>query len=253
MAERFTTSRGGVRIADSFRSNLIVDRYDPIFVGMRASKLKHLCSENSEDAVTWNVFRSLRQIDPGAWLPKLRDEASLPGQALSTDGVAVTVWRDVPPPPALLLEGDEGTSEIDIVIEAPTWVWFIEAKFRSDISGGTTTRPDRDQILRNIDVGSYYAGVREFFFSLLVKDAGTSRKGITAIEEYSDLVHTRSILDSHRPDGLENLRSIGVLEWQQLGRVLASAAATARNEDECEIARRALAWLREKGLAESAG
>jgi len=253
MAERFTTSRGGVRIADSFRSNLIVDRYDPMFIGMRASKLKHLCSENSEDAVTWNVFRSLRQIDPGVWLPKLQNEANLPCRALSSDGVAVTVWRDVSPPPALLLEGDEGISEIDIVIEAPTWVWFIEAKFRSDISDGTTTRPDRDQILRNLDVGSYYAGVRKFYFTLLVKDAETSRKGITAIEKYRDLAAVRSILSSHRPDGLDNLQSIGVLEWHQLGRVLASAATTAPNEDECEIARRALAWLREKGLAESAG
>ena len=52
-----------VHIADDFRDNLIIDRYDPVFVTMRASKLKHLRSENSEDAVTWNVFRSFRQID----------------------------------------------------------------------------------------------------------------------------------------------------------------------------------------------
>jgi hypothetical protein len=44
------------------------------------------------------------------------------------------------------------------VIEASTWVWFIEAKLTSDASTGKTTRPDRNQILRNIDVGSYHAG-----------------------------------------------------------------------------------------------
>jgi hypothetical protein len=39
----------GVLIAASLRSNLIIDRYDPIFADMRASKIKHLKSANSED------------------------------------------------------------------------------------------------------------------------------------------------------------------------------------------------------------
>jgi hypothetical protein len=40
-------------VADDFRDNFIIDRYDPVFVTMPASKLKHLRSENSQDAVTW--------------------------------------------------------------------------------------------------------------------------------------------------------------------------------------------------------
>ncbi|RPH62556.1 MAG: hypothetical protein EHM89_05390 [Acidobacteria bacterium] len=77
------------------------------------------------------------------------------------------LWRTVAPPPSLVALAAEGDSEIDVLIESPEWVWFIEAKYQSDISIKTTTRPLRDQVLRNIDVGSYYAGVRRFFFSLL--------------------------------------------------------------------------------------
>ena len=73
-------TKSGLHVAGDFRDNLIIDRYDPVFVTMRASKLKHLRSENSEDAVTWNVFRSLRQIDPSAWLPELV-RRGLPGAA----------------------------------------------------------------------------------------------------------------------------------------------------------------------------
>ena len=65
------TTGTGVRVTSDFRDNLIIDRYDPVFVTTRASKVKHLHSENSEDAVTWNIFRSLRQIEPAAWLPEL--------------------------------------------------------------------------------------------------------------------------------------------------------------------------------------
>src|SRR5258708_5734579 len=95
----------------------------------------------------------------------------------------LSLWVSVPPPPGLVLELDEGLSEIDVVIESPRWVWFIEAKYRSDISQGTTTRPDRDQVLRNLDVGTYYAGVRPFFFSLLVHSAAAAPAGSRAVDE----------------------------------------------------------------------
>jgi hypothetical protein len=151
-------SPSGVKIAAEFRDNLIIDRYDPIFADMRSGKLKHLRSANTEDAVTWNVFRSLRQIAPEARLPSLWQRA-FPSTACPPDHrTMIRLWHSVAPPLGLLVGGDEGISEIDVVIEASTWVWFIEAKYTSDISLGTTTRPERDQVLRNIDVGSYCAG-----------------------------------------------------------------------------------------------
>src|SRR3954462_3123392 len=66
-----TKSPSGVFLYDDFRANLIIYRYDPGFVTMRKSKTDTMHSENSEDALTWNVFRSLAQIDPAFWLPPL--------------------------------------------------------------------------------------------------------------------------------------------------------------------------------------
>src|SRR5205823_13520305 len=138
-SEQGQLSPSGVWVASDFRSNLIIDRYDPVFSDMRASKLKHLRSVNSEDAVTWNVFRSLRQIAPVVWMPALW-RRSFPSIAVPADlQTTVKLWQSIAPPLGLLVGGDEGDSEIDDVIEAPTWVWFIEAKYRSDISTGTTT------------------------------------------------------------------------------------------------------------------
>jgi hypothetical protein len=246
--EAFTASASGVMVADDFRSNLIIDRYDPIFSGMRASKLKHLRSENSEDAVTWNVFRTLRQMQPGTWLPAL-SKHGLGGRSLSKpDSVVVTLWRNVPPPPSLLELGDEGISEIDVVLEHPEWVWFIEAKYHSDISTGTTTRPLRNQVLRNIDVGSYYAGVRPFFFSLLVRSRDRSPVGASTVEQYASLSLPRSELSGHRPDGLQNLQAVTLLTWADLGVVLTHARAAAVREDEQGYADRAIEWLSKKGL-----
>ena len=244
------TKRTGsrVRIASDFRDNLIIDRYDPLFVGMRASKQEHLKSANSEDAVTWNVFRSLRQIDASCWLPELA-QIGIPGHPTPPlSAVAVLLWASLSPPPNLLVNGDEGDSEIDVLIEAPTWVWCVEAKLYSDISTGTTTRPLRDQVLRNIDVGSFHAGVRDFYFSLLIHSQTRAKLGLKAVRQYQDLVATRSALAGHRPDGLPNLRSVSVLTWADLARVLASAEAQARRPGERAYATRAIAWLKKKGL-----
>jgi hypothetical protein len=222
----------GVLIAADFRTNLIIDRYDPVFADMRASKLKHLRSANSEDAVTWNVFRSLRQIAPDVWLPHLWHRA-FPSITCPPDLMAVVrLWESISPPIGLLAGGDEGPSEIDVVIEAPTWVWFIEAKYRSDISTGTTTRPERDQVLRNLDVGSYYAGVRQFFFSLLISSEAKSPVGVKRIRDYADLSIPRTKLREHRPDGLQNMRGVGQLSWAALGEVLAEVSKAAPREGE---------------------
>ena len=238
----------GVSIANDFRDNLIIDRYDPVFADMRASKLKHMRSVNSEDAVTWNVFRSLRQITPSFWLPLLW-RRSFPEISVPDVLATVKLWVSVPPPLGLLEGGDEGASEVDVVIEAASWVWFLEAKFRSDISTGTTTRPNRDQILRNLDVGSHYAGVRRFYFSLLVASKTRSPVGLQTLAQYTDLDVVRRKLEGHRKDGLQNLAGIGSLTWYDLSEVLHEASQKAQQEDERLYATRAVAWLAEKGLA----
>ena len=242
------TTKSGVRISNDFRDNLIIDRYDPDFAMMRASKLRHICSENSEDAVTWNVFRSLRQIDPAVWLPELARHGLQGVEPPPADDTVVSLWLSVVPPPALLAGGDEGASEIDVAIEGPTWVWFIEAKYRGDISTGTTTRPERDQVLRNIDVGSYYAGTREFFFSLLVSSPEASPRGAAAVARYRDFARTRVLLRSHRPDGLANLRAVTLLTWSDMAAVLVDARDSVVRIDEQHYADRALEWMQVKGL-----
>jgi hypothetical protein len=168
-------------------------------------------------------------------------------------GLSVLVWKSVAPPPSLVVDLDEGDSEIDVVLEAPSWVWFIEAKYRSDISDRTTNRPSRDQLLRNIDVGSYYAGVRDFYFSFLFSEPKRSPKGVQALDRYKDLGEPRRLLSDHRPDGLQNLKAVSLLSWQDLGAVLDAARKAAVRPDERGYAERAIEWLTNRGLASVAG
>ena len=147
------------------------------------------------------------------------------------------LWVPTIPPIGLRrFQKDEGASEVDVVIETEFSVWFIEAKFKSDISTGTTNNPDRDQVLRNIDVGSWFAGVREFYFALLVADPARSPKGVAAVARYRDALPEMQ----HRPDGLKNVRGVALMTWRQIGEVLATCAAGATRDDERTYATRAL-------------
>ena len=241
-----TTSKSGLRLYDDFRDNLIIDRYHPDLAAMRGAKREMLRSENSEDALTWNVFRSLAQIEPGFWLPLLRAKAFAKATPDSGPQIVTThLWKEVHPPPSLRLhQKDEDPSEIDVIIETEVSVWFIEAKFKSDISTKTTNNPTRDQVIRNLDVGSWYAGVRAFYFALLIMDAEKSPKGVEAITAFGKGVPPLP----HRPDGMKNIRGVGQLLWKDIAQVLDATADGAPRDDERGYARRAAGWMKERGL-----
>jgi len=245
-----TRSTGGVFLFEDFRDNLIIDRYDVGFLAMRGAKTDSMRSENSEDALTWNVLRSLAQVNPTFWLPRLFTRAFDRAEDMRAQAVGVKLWQRVQPPPALrFFQKDEGESEIDVLIETEQIVWFIEAKFRSDISERTTNNPDRDQVIRNLDVGTWYAGVREFYFSLLLLDAPQATKGTALVERYSGSRDDVLRRLPHRPDGLANLRGTGLLRWSQLAAVLAECADAAPRADERAYAQRAVDWLKGKRIA----
>jgi len=240
-----TITKSGVRLAADYRDNLIVDRYHPDLATMRGSKRERLRSENSEDALTWNVFQSLNQIDPGFWLPLLMQKAFPEAELPAPQMVIQRLWQDVAPPPSLRLhQGDEGPSEIDVVIETERIVWFIEAKFKSDISTGTTNNPERDQITRNLDVGSWYAGARDFYLALLILDECKSARGVEVVKSMR-----RSLPRlAHRPDGLKNARPPACLRWSQVAEVLRTCAERVPREDERPYAARAHAWMKERRI-----
>ena len=241
----------GVFVADDFRENLIIDRYDTSLLSMRGAKTASMRSENSEDVLTWNVFRSLAQVDPAIWFPRLFARSfgsSVPSARL----IGLQLWKSIEAPPGLrLVQRDEGESEIDVLIESETFVWVVEAKYRSDVSERTTNNAERDQVLRNIDVGSWHAGVRDFYFSLLVCDSATSPKGAALVQHYSQSRGDMLQRLPHRTDGLNNLKGIGYVRWSDCAGVLRECAECATHEDERQVASKAVAWLQGKGIGPS--
>ncbi|MGE6298316.1 hypothetical protein [Guptibacillus hwajinpoensis] len=257
---KHTTS--GVFEYNDFRDNLLIDKYNPILQSMRSMKTKHLRSENSEDAITWNVFKSLQQINPVYWYPELIskgiNQTSFPlKKQIDTNQIPnkldIKLWQSIKPPETLLKKGPaEGATEVDVIIECEEFVWVIEAKYKSDISTGTTHDKERNQILRNIDVGSNYAEGRDFYFSLLILDDKSSSKGIAAVEKYSrELTEDVSQFEDHlkhRTVGLFNLQGLTVFYWRDLAAIFKSCIDQVEDEFEKMIATRVFNWLGDKEI-----
>ena len=63
---KYVTTISGVKIYDDWRDNIVIDS-DAIHIGK-----SRLASENSEDALTWNVFRTLSYTKPNSlWLNQI--------------------------------------------------------------------------------------------------------------------------------------------------------------------------------------
>jgi len=168
-----------------------------------------LKSEDSEDLLTWNLFALLaksKDQDCHRWLLDLlscafpendRDWVSFLGFNVSNQ-VQLYFWRgrrnrEFYPPKErnewqrnemlasnIKLFRDraskggwlEGPTEVDVLIETHGALIFIEAKYLSDIDYKTAYDLHRDQIIRNIDVGTYQAAKqgKRFFFILLTPE-----------------------------------------------------------------------------------
>jgi hypothetical protein len=242
MAESLQES---VKLHEQFRDLLIINKYDPQLELWHKRKLRKQQSENSEDSMVWNVFKTLDQIDRKLWIENLFFKAfqfEIP-YSYPIENIAIKLWKRIHPPNSLQLV--EGQTEIDIIIESDEFVWFIEAKYKSDISLRTTNDSNRNKIIQNIDVGTNYAKKKDFYYSLLILDKYNSPMGFRMTNEYKASVESVVEMLPHRNE-LPTLKGISVLTWQELQLLFKTIYLYSKNKYEKFIADQASYWLLDK-------
>ena len=283
-----------VKVFRDFKDNLIIDRHNPIFYGPlfrgkdggETKKMKDLRSENSEDALTWNVFSTLKNPDPNFWvlmLLKLTFGDRKEFQEMGFGGAEVVFWGKAPPPqsrleymwahPELWTADDrrrkdierriakhqplEGDTEVDVQVITKNILVLVEAKYHSALSLNTTWDNKRDQIIRNIDVGSFKAQemALDFYFILLTprKDISGSRapKNWEKVENYRNNPNKIKEMLPYRKNDLDCQRmaqNVGWLHWEDIAYFLASAEKSQFNSFETYIVQQLLDYMRTKGV-----
>ena len=226
MGRKFIYSDTDVKVFVNFKDNLIVDPNDPLIASQARNcpysrgivkGLSYLGSEDSEDAMTWNVFKTLEKSNPESWFSEI-----FPQIILDKDEQFIApmlkFWDKFFPP--LLRSIPEGSTQVDLAIETSNKLIFIEAKYNADISKNTKHDPNRDQIIRSIDVGSWAAKKRakEFYFILLTLKTNTY--SIDKLHYYKS--NPSNIIDeigSYRRDIKDYValcENINVIYWDQI-------------------------------------
>jgi hypothetical protein len=116
-----------------------------------------LIHPNSENVVLANVFGTVKNLAFGAILnPWL---ASITGNAdISADDWRFSFWEKQPRPIGVL----EGSTEVDLVLTSSSPILvFVEVKMDAPPSAGTSSDPERNQLIRNLDIGNRRAQAQE--------------------------------------------------------------------------------------------
>ena len=201
-----------------------LDKKAETFSRGKVKGMPRICSENSEDACTWQFFSPLIRDKRRrrAVLTDLLNGAfpRLPKEVLGgVAGATLGFWPKLNPPSARPQR--EGRSEPDLLIElGDSSLVLVEAKYKSGVSLRTSHDPKRDQIIRLIDVASWYARQRKinrsYVIGLQYGDAKTNVESM--VNRYAgnpsairQSLPYRSDLDKN--DFEELARSVAFVRW----------------------------------------
>ncbi len=180
----YVISNSGVKVWKTPESHPLLKQTDtthPAFRGKlsetysrgRVKGLPRICSVNSEDARTWNYFSPLlsdsqRKEQELTCLLRQAFPETLSAQALETVPCAgFEFWQKINPPPSRPIK--EGPSEPDLLITLGQHALvLVEAKYLSAVSEKTTYDKSRDQVIRLLDVGSWYANQEGYDSSYVI-------------------------------------------------------------------------------------
>jgi hypothetical protein len=106
-----------------------------------------LVHPTSEDVVVSNVFGIVKNLPAHLVLvPWLR---AVTGMDIPTSGWTLSFWERQRRPIGIR----EGNTVVDLVLESDTTLVFVEVKMDAPASPGPAHDPDRNQLVRNLDVG----------------------------------------------------------------------------------------------------
>jgi hypothetical protein len=195
----------------------------------------------------WNVFRTLELLPPAFWLRRLqaRLAGDAPGAAPQT--VRVSLWKPLPMPPALCVDGARPDAIADVSIETERAVWTLACVH----AGDTRLLSDDARFAALVDAGAWLAGTRAHYIGTIEDDGAGVSVGAVLGTRYSRSSRSAS-LRSADPRAAAAGSTAGVVHWGDLAAILRECAGSdALAPIEGALARNALDWLDRAGMPAS--
>ena len=180
--------------------------------------------ERFQQALLWNVFRTLELLTPSYWQRRLHTRLTGEAALVSPQIVEVRLWESLALPPIQRIDGGQESVAVDVVIETEHTLWALMCSSRADPSAVA------DRAGSIVDAVAWRAGVRH----------GQRQ--------------ARLLQSSTRGPALPRSAAWGTIRWSHLAALLLDCRS-ARNLPAIEqaLAANALDWLAVVGIRPSEG
>jgi hypothetical protein len=231
------------RLAAGMRDEFVIAPHHPDRLGRPSGRVGALDRDRYQQALTWNVFRTLELIAPAFWLRRLHARLTGEPSPAPPQIAQVSLWRRLPLPPIQRIDGTRPDAVVDVVIETEHAVWTLMV--------APADRPDDDGgVAAVIDAGAWLAGAREHHAGIIETRTTNTSFGGRLRERYARSRGSVELRTATRGPARPTSTPPGTLEWTDLTAILEDCQdAPHLAPIERALARNAVEWLRRAGAA----
>lgn len=230
-------------VAHDDRDRFVIAPHHPDRLRRPLVSLATASDERFQQALVWNIFRTLELLTPSFWLRRfhlrLTGEASLVSPQISR----VHLWQHLPLPPIQRIDGERPAVVADVVIETEHAVWTLVAQSSSN------DLRDSDQAAAIVDAGAWFAGAREHYCGVIESRATTTSPGAVLQTRYARSRDSTRLRSATRGPATPRRVLWGATRWSALTALLQDCSEAANLPPiERALAQNALAWLTTAGV-----
>ena len=200
-------------------------------------------AERVQQALLWNVFRTLELITPSFWLRRIHVRLTAEASLVPPQIARVRLWPLLPRPWVQSLDGTRRDVAVDVVIETEHAVWTMVA----DVDTHALT--DGERAAAVVDAGAWFAGTRRHHCGVIESPGTPHAAGPVLQSRYSRSRDSTRLRSGSRGPSAPAPATWGTLRWSQLAVVLADCVdGTSLSSIERAVAANALEWLTGVGV-----
>jgi hypothetical protein len=202
------------------------------------ARLGAIDRDRFQQALTWNVFRTLELIAPAFWIRRLHLRLMGHASPVPPQTVRISLWRPLPLPPIQRIDGACPDAVADVVIETEHAVWTLMVPAAGDDGDDRT-------IAQMADAGAWLAGARDHYCGIIETRTTSTSFGGVLKRRYARSRESVALRSATRGTAVPVLTRLGTLEWSDLVAILEECReARSLTAIEWALARNAVEWLR---------
>jgi hypothetical protein len=224
------------------RDRFVIAPHHPDRLRRPPAPLGAVSDERFQQALVWNIFRTLELVSPSFWLRRFQIRLTGEPSVVPPQIATVHLWQHLLLPPIQRIDGERPTVVADVVIETEHAVWTLIAESAS------RNLTDSENAAAIVDAGSWFAGVRQHHVGVIESTASSTSPGSVLQTRYSRSRDSVRLRSSTRGPAASTHVQWGGIRWSELAALLEDCREAANLPPiERALARNALEWLKRAG------